>query len=1176
MVQPVHPDGQGVDPSLPTTQITSATKAPKGKQAPLASGTNSNSSPRDRGGKRNKPPLSASTTSFPTSGDVAAIDESYDYEQLASQAVNWRARGPAKPNGKGKAAPPKQNARGGGGGEAAPAQQSRRYMGSFEQGTGALREQLSGDRRVTSSQPGVSGGIIDVINNFLPDTSTRAAKNRSGHEDGKRGARRSRDSSPPAPMAPFTGRDDERVSGKTAQRTPGKPIEPVNGRSDAGSWRDSSAQDRTPKSARQSQTLYELTSDKKNRTPALQKREYAQDSPSSTGRRLWKDKVNSRSPSAPFYQEFLSLANVTKQIEEGTLVTGALRINKRNRNEAYVTCEGLANGADIFIRGVKHRNRALEGDVVVVQVLEGSERQREVDGQSRHQESRRLDNAQRQAKCDVVEDGAEETEGTVFDDTNESSVEPDDIRRYGKVVFILERKPDRYFAGTLGFDKPDGGGRDRVVTLGRDRAPRIIWFKPTDKRGPLIAIPVENAPKDFLQDPSAFSTILFKATVRNWPAASQYPDGIVTGTLGQMGEISIESAALLVDAGVLWDDFSEAVLDCLPADGWTIPAEEYTKRRDFREERIFSIDPPTARDLDDAVSVKDLGNGEYEIGVHIADVAFFVTPGTALDEEARRRATTVYLVQKVVPMLPRSLCENLCSLNPGVERLAFSVTWKFDKRARVIGQPWFGRSIIRSCAKLSYDHAQRLIEGKDWEGLPKVEITGNVTEDDIKEDTKRLYEFSRMMRDRRFEDGALSMQNVKLWFGIDDFGNPSRMGVYQIKDSNKLIEEYMLMANMAVAQKIAARFPEGAMLRNHAPPKEKGMTEFVEFAAKLGYVIDDTSSSTLQTSFESITDLHKRSVLRQLCIKPMMRARYFCTGELGIDEWSHFALNVPLYTHFTSPIRRYCDLMVHRMLEAVCDETPGDLYTKDEVSKVSKICNDRKDGSKDAQEASQKLYLCAYLTRLCEQEKARHVEQNLPVGDFREGVFARAEVYNVGPRSFDVLIPDFGIEKRVWIEDNIESGEAVGVETIEGVVTSLRVHWKKAKDANTVVDDITDATASLNLDETNPVPAVVESEDPKANQRRDRDRKDAPPSSTPSKRRYNAAGVHTQTIRIFDEVMVRIVPEIAKSPPEFKVMAEHPLGVQVPTSCVLDAARQLVKDEVDTGVSCPAAREDAE
>ena len=207
---------------------------------------------------------------------------------------------------------------------------------------------------------------------------------------------------------------------------------------------------------------------------------------------------------------------------------------------------------------------------------------------------------------------------------------------------------------------------------------------------------------------------------------------------------------------------------------------------------MFSIDPLTAKDLDDAISVKRLANGLLEVGVHIADVSHFVYPGTALDKEARFRATTVYLVQKAIPMLPRLLCEELCSLNPDVDRLSFSVVWIMNTDGDIVEEPWFGKSIIRSRGKLAYEHAQAIIEGKTWKSLPPVTLSVGTTFEDIKKDVLLFYELSRKLRKKRYDAGALSIQSIKLWFALDAVGNPVSTGVYQIKDSNRLIEEVLL------------------------------------------------------------------------------------------------------------------------------------------------------------------------------------------------------------------------------------------------------------------------------------------------------------------------------------------------------------------------------------------------
>ncbi|RKP24583.1 hypothetical protein SYNPS1DRAFT_16981, partial [Syncephalis pseudoplumigaleata] len=309
-------------------------------------------------------------------------------------------------------------------------------------------------------------------------------------------------------------------------------------------------------------------------------------------------------------------------------------------------------------------------------------------------------------------------------------------------------------------------------------------------------------------------------------------------------------------------------------------------------------------------------NGNYSIGVHIADVSHFVTPHTALDEEAQKRGSTTYLVDRAIPMLPPLLCEQLCSLQPGVDRLAFSVIWHMTPEGRIL-DTWYGRTIIRSCCQLSYEHAQTVIEGGELPDNLKVDRAHSAAQ--IAEDIRLLHQLSQGLRKRRYDDGAVSIHSVKLAFDLDEAGMPVDCHVYERKASHILIEEFMLLANISVAKRIAVTFPEQALLRRHAPPISRRMDSFTELSQQLGHHIDGSSSQRLQESLAAIDD---PEVLCCLCIKSMRRARYFCTGAMDITGFHHYALNTPLYTHFTSPIRRYADIIVHRLLAASLMSSP--------------------------------------------------------------------------------------------------------------------------------------------------------------------------------------------------------------------------------------------------------------
>ncbi|KAL5035285.1 hypothetical protein BDEG_23256 [Batrachochytrium dendrobatidis JEL423] len=747
----------------------------------------------------------------------------------------------------------------------------------------------------------------------------------------------------------------------------------------------------------------------------------------------------SKKPAKQIFQEYLSLDQIKEGIENGSIFQGVLRINKANRNDGYVTINGSSD-TDVYIPGATLINRAFSNDVVAFTKLSGDELKKAMASHKIKAETKMMESYERQKKCNLFK----------TEDVVQEHVES---RIYGKVVGIISCKTaNRIFVGTLHLDRP----LSKSPSIDKNRSSRWIWFMPSDKSIPFMIISKELAPKEFLADPESFANILVTATLKSWSTTDALPHADYNGLLGQMGELHVESKALLQAAGVVWDDFSDSVLDCLPSLPWSIPEEEIAKRWDLRKTRIFSIDPETAKDLDDAVSCRALPDGRFEVGVHIADVSYFVHQKTALDDEALYRATTVYLVQRAIPMLPRLLCEELCSLNPDVDRLAFSVFWIFDAQGTIIGQPRFGRSVIRSCAKLSYEHAQAVIDGKPF--AKHVEISAQVTLEDISTDILQLYKFSKIMRKKRYDDGALSIHSIKLWFSLDHLGNPVESGMYELKDSNRLIEEYMLLANMAVAQKIHEHFPSESLLRRHPIPGCSAMTKFVEKMARIGIVIDASSSGSLQESFEAIEDPLHRMITRMVAIRTMRRAVYYSSGDPSVEDFKHYALCVPFYTHFTSPIRRYCDLVVHRLLNSVLE---GNLeasspYTNATIMDIAEQCNDRKDASREAQTASSKLFLWAYLKKLAAANRIESKNEG-----FAE-IIAEAYVQDVGTRSYDVLVPSYGIDQRVWIEDAVETGEILGVVSDEENA-QLQVYWKRCDDDDESIEALTQGLKTLDM-----------------------------------------------------------------------------------------------------------------
>ena len=450
---------------------------------------------------------------------------------------------------------------------------------------------------------------------------------------------------------------------------------------------------------------------------------------------------------------------------------------------------------------------------------------------------------------------------------------------------------------------------------------------------------------------------------------------------------------------------------------WRIPPEEIGRRRDFRGERIFTIDPTGAKDLDDALHVRPTADGGAEVGVHIADVTHFVTEGSKIDLEAQRRCTSVYLVQSVIPMLPPLLSEVYCSLNPNVDRLSFSCVFRLDAEGSLLGAaPFLGRGVIRSCCKLDYAIAQRMITGEIPEDCgpdlperlwPSARRPREHAMADVVADVRVLQRIAARRRARRLGGGALVLSNPKLSFSLGASGNPTGFREYPIRDSNRLIEEYMLLANYIVARHLCANAGGRAVLRRHPPPKgEEVLKAAREVSAATGVAVDASSARALAESLRAVGRLDIGAAAKVLCSNlltmPMQNALYFAaSGVEDARSWRHYALNIPYYTHFTSPIRRYADVLAHRVLQA----TLKDSYARDEGLGLDGLppggalharlerCNEMNLASKAAQQESDLLFLAIYC---------------------RSGaIVERGIVQSVGENGFHVNLVRIGVTQRV-------------------------------------------------------------------------------------------------------------------------------------------------------------------
>lgn len=448
-------------------------------------------------------------------------------------------------------------------------------------------------------------------------------------------------------------------------------------------------------------------------------------------------------------------------------------------------------------------------------------------------------------------------------------------RTEGQVVEILERDRTQ-FVGTI------------------DLHPKFAFFVPDNqKSGVDIYIPIEK-----LNGAKNKDRVLAKINV--WPQSSQNPYGEVVEVLTSKSPNDNEMLSILCAQGIEIK-FPQEVVAAAELVSMDLDSEEIKKRRDFREVTTFTIDPVDAKDFDDALSFKRLENGNIEIGVHIADVSHYVQADTAMDKEAAKRGNSVYLVDRVIPMLPEQLSNLACSLRPNEDKYTFSAVFEMDESGKVYSE-WFGKTVIHSDRRFSYEEAQEIIEGK---------------EGDFKEEILTFDKIAKILRGKRMKNGALGIESEEMRFQLNEEGNPIGVVTKVSKDAHKLIEEFMLLANRKVAMFIAKpkskKDPIPFVYRCHDKPDLAKIEVFKIFIDKFGHKLDFTNpdeiAKAINTLLQDIRLENEYSLIQSMAIRSMAKANYD-TNNIG-----HYGLAFEYYTHFTSPIRRYADLLVHRILQ---------------------------------------------------------------------------------------------------------------------------------------------------------------------------------------------------------------------------------------------------------------------
>ncbi|MCM4160070.1 ribonuclease R [Antarcticibacterium flavum] len=513
-----------------------------------------------------------------------------------------------------------------------------------------------------------------------------------------------------------------------------------------------------------------------------------------------------------------------------------------------------------------------------------------------------------------------------------------DMTTKGFGYVVVEELDDDVFIPANSLNKALDGDEVEIYIYNRRRkrksegeVVRIINRKRTEFVGVLQL--QQNFGFVAIQDPKMYTDIFVQknkildaqdgdkvvVTMEEWPEKADSPFGKITQVLGKPGEHHTEIHSILAQYG-LPHEFPEEVEEYANNIDTSIKEEEISKRRDLRDVLTFTIDPADAKDFDDALSFRELENGNIEIGIHIADVSHYLEPDTILDEEAYQRATSIYLVDRVVPMLPEVLSNNACSLRPNEEKYTFSAIFELDSKGHV-KQQWFGRTVTNSNVRFAYEEAQHIIETQKGFIPQEVSIQEReyTVEDDVVNAVVKLNSLAQKMRSRRLREGSISFDKVEVKFQLNEENEPTGVYFKTSEDANKLIEEFMLLANRKVAEFIGKKSPKKTFVyRCHDEPDESKLAALQTVVSKFGYKINlkdrKSVTSSLNSLLSDVQGKKEQNLVDTLTIRTMSKA-YYSTENIG-----HYGLAFDYYSHFTSPIRRYPDVMTHRLLQRYLDD----------------------------------------------------------------------------------------------------------------------------------------------------------------------------------------------------------------------------------------------------------------
>lgn len=688
------------------------------------------------------------------------------------------------------------------------------------------------------------------------------------------------------------------------------------------------------------------------------------------------------------YPDYYSQSKLQTGIKAGVMHQGVFQVSPYNYLEGTVKVPAFDK--PLLILGRESSNRSVSGDVVVVEILPK--------GQWKQPSTKIVDEEVVNKNDNPDDEGAPteivtETERRALQEAVKTAHKRivDRAQPTAKVVGVIKRGW-RQYVGTI--DAASGTGNRQ----------NTVFLVPMDKKVPKIKIRTRQV-----------SELVGKrvvGTIDAWERDSRYPTGHFLRSLGELETKEAETEALLLEYDVQYRPFPRAILDCLPPEGhnWVVPRDKsdpgWVGRRDLRDILVCSIDPPGCQDIDDALHARLLPNGNFEVGVHIADVSHFVRPNNPMDAEATARGTTVYLVDKRIDMLPALLGTDLCSLKPNVERYAFSTLWELTPEADIVSAT-FTKSVIYSREGFSYEAAQKRIDDQS-------------ATDDLTNSMRMLLKLSQRLRAKRMAAGALNLSSPEVRIESSDTANETADPLADVKTkmslaTNSLVEEFMLLANITVATKIQSVFPQTALLRRHATPPASNFADLQEqLKRKRNLELDVSSSKALADSLDQCVDpAHPffNTLIRILATRCMTSAEYFCSGSHAEPEFRHYGLASEIYTHFTSPIRRYADLLVHRQLAyAIQYQGQGSeivdegLRNKTKLEAVCRNLNFRHRNAQFAGRASIEYYVGQALK-----------QRGAQVGS--QGIIVEGYVMRVFENGVVVFVPQFGIEGTVRLED---------------------------------------------------------------------------------------------------------------------------------------------------------------